>query len=246
MAGQVLNADGSLHRFVNVYVNDDDVRYLSAARHAGQGRRRGVDPAGRRRRLSRRWRSTAASSTSIGNTPMVDISQLSPNPDGPDPHQAGGPEPRRLGEGPGGALARRGRPSATGSCSPASPASPHRADVGQHRHRPRPRLPGEGLPPEGGPADQRLARAPPAARGLGGRDHRVARARGVQRRGPDGPAPGGRAPRVGLPLPVRRTPPTPRPTTRTPGPRSGATAPRSPTSWPASAPRARCSGSAAS
>jgi molybdopterin synthase sulfur carrier subunit len=30
MAGQVLNEDGTLHRFVNVYVNDDDVRYLSA------------------------------------------------------------------------------------------------------------------------------------------------------------------------------------------------------------------------
>jgi len=30
MTGQVLNPDGSLHRFVNVYVNDDDVRYLSA------------------------------------------------------------------------------------------------------------------------------------------------------------------------------------------------------------------------
>jgi MoaD family protein len=28
--GQVFNGDGSLHRFVNVYVNDDDVRYLSA------------------------------------------------------------------------------------------------------------------------------------------------------------------------------------------------------------------------
>ena len=28
--GQVFNEDGSLHRFVNVYVNDDDVRYLSA------------------------------------------------------------------------------------------------------------------------------------------------------------------------------------------------------------------------
>lgn len=27
---QVLNADGTLHRFVNIYVNDDDVRYLSA------------------------------------------------------------------------------------------------------------------------------------------------------------------------------------------------------------------------
>ena len=29
LTGQVLNADGSLHKFVNVYVNDDDVRYLS-------------------------------------------------------------------------------------------------------------------------------------------------------------------------------------------------------------------------
>jgi len=28
MAGQVLTDDGSLHKFVNVYVNDDDVRYL--------------------------------------------------------------------------------------------------------------------------------------------------------------------------------------------------------------------------
>jgi molybdopterin synthase sulfur carrier subunit len=27
-AGQVLNESGALHRFVNVYVNDDDVRYL--------------------------------------------------------------------------------------------------------------------------------------------------------------------------------------------------------------------------
>ena len=28
MGGQVFAEDGSLHRFVNVYVNDDDVRYL--------------------------------------------------------------------------------------------------------------------------------------------------------------------------------------------------------------------------
>ena len=28
IAGQVLTEDGSLHRFVNVYVQDDDVRYL--------------------------------------------------------------------------------------------------------------------------------------------------------------------------------------------------------------------------
>ncbi|HUV58474.1 MAG TPA: ubiquitin-like small modifier protein 1 [Acidimicrobiales bacterium] len=26
--GQLVNEDGSLHRFLNVYVNDDDVRYL--------------------------------------------------------------------------------------------------------------------------------------------------------------------------------------------------------------------------
>jgi MoaD family protein len=30
MQSQLLNEDGTLHRFVNVYVNDDDVRYLSA------------------------------------------------------------------------------------------------------------------------------------------------------------------------------------------------------------------------
>jgi sulfur-carrier protein len=28
--GQVVNDDGSLHKFVNVYVNDDDVRYLDS------------------------------------------------------------------------------------------------------------------------------------------------------------------------------------------------------------------------
>jgi len=30
ISGQVLNEDGTLHRFVNVYVNDDDVRYLTS------------------------------------------------------------------------------------------------------------------------------------------------------------------------------------------------------------------------
>lgn len=28
LAGQVVQPDGSLHKFVNIYVNDDDVRYL--------------------------------------------------------------------------------------------------------------------------------------------------------------------------------------------------------------------------
>jgi molybdopterin converting factor small subunit len=30
LSGQVINGDGTLHKFVNVYLNDDDVRYLSA------------------------------------------------------------------------------------------------------------------------------------------------------------------------------------------------------------------------
>ena len=30
LSGQVINGDGTLHKFVNVYLNDDDVRYLAA------------------------------------------------------------------------------------------------------------------------------------------------------------------------------------------------------------------------
>ena len=29
MSGQVIDDSGSLHKFVNIYLNDDDVRYLS-------------------------------------------------------------------------------------------------------------------------------------------------------------------------------------------------------------------------
>ena len=28
MSGQVIQEDGSLHKFVNIYLDDDDVRYL--------------------------------------------------------------------------------------------------------------------------------------------------------------------------------------------------------------------------
>ncbi|MGO9333330.1 MAG: ubiquitin-like small modifier protein 1 [Acidimicrobiales bacterium] len=38
MAGQLVTADGELHKFVNVYLNDDDVRYmdkLDTEVHAG-------------------------------------------------------------------------------------------------------------------------------------------------------------------------------------------------------------------
>ena len=33
--GQLLNDDGTLHRFLNVYINDDDVRYLGGVNAPG-------------------------------------------------------------------------------------------------------------------------------------------------------------------------------------------------------------------
>ena len=38
----VIAEDGGLHRFINVYVNDEDVRYLGLARDRGHRRRHGV------------------------------------------------------------------------------------------------------------------------------------------------------------------------------------------------------------
>ena len=119
----------------------------------------------------------------------------------PHPDQARGTEPGRLGEGPDRPVHDRGGGEGRG---PEAGPDADRALLGQHRHRHGPDLPDEGLPPEGGAGHQRLDRATPAARGVGGRDHRVPGLGGVQRRGPPGPGPGRRAPRVGLPLPVRQ------------------------------------------
>ena len=44
--------DGELRRFVNVYVGGEDIRFLDGLATRGRGRRRGDDPARRRRRLS--------------------------------------------------------------------------------------------------------------------------------------------------------------------------------------------------
>ena len=67
----------------------------------------------------------------------------------------------------------------------------------------------------------------------------VAGRRGLERRRAPGPGAGRRAPRVGVPLPVRQRGQPPGPLRGAPAPRSGATAPRSPTSSPASARAAR-------
>ena len=47
--GRLITEDGGLHRFVNVYVNDEDVRFLGGARRQAQRRRLRDHPAGGRR-----------------------------------------------------------------------------------------------------------------------------------------------------------------------------------------------------
>ena len=50
-ADRLLDDEGNLRRFVNVFVADDDIRFLDGPRHAGARRRRGGDHPRRRRRL---------------------------------------------------------------------------------------------------------------------------------------------------------------------------------------------------
>ena len=54
---KLLDDQGSLVRYVNLFVDDDDVRFMDGLDTAGARRRHPVDHAGRRRRLSRRVRS---------------------------------------------------------------------------------------------------------------------------------------------------------------------------------------------
>ena len=52
LKGQLVDDSGSLHKFVNVYVNDDDIRYLDQLdTKVGEGDEH-LDPPGRRRGLS--------------------------------------------------------------------------------------------------------------------------------------------------------------------------------------------------
>ena len=70
--------------------DDDDVRYLRGPRHQGGRRRHRLDPARRRGRLSGAvggsgpdaapWPVRRRVLDLIGNTPLVDVSALSPNP----------------------------------------------------------------------------------------------------------------------------------------------------------------------
>ena len=54
IGARVLDDEGRLRRFVNVYVNDDDVRFLEDLADAHPGRFEHLDHPGRRRGLSTR------------------------------------------------------------------------------------------------------------------------------------------------------------------------------------------------
>ena len=53
---RLFGADGRLNRFVNIYLNDEDIRFLENLDTTDRGRRRDLDRAGDRRRMTRRAR----------------------------------------------------------------------------------------------------------------------------------------------------------------------------------------------
>ena len=159
----------------------------------------------------------------IGNTPLVDVSSLSPNPavrilvklEGQNP---GGSVKDRI------ALSMVEEAEKDGRLSPGDTLlEPSSGNTGIGLGA---RGAGEGIPPQGGAALERVGGAPPAARGVGSRGHRVAGVRGVQRGGAHGPAHRTPSTPSGSSSTSTPTRPTPRRTTRGPVPRSGATVPR--------------------
>ena len=168
----------------------------------------------------------------IGNTPMVDISALSPNP-------AVRIYAKLEGQNPGGSVKDRAakymieQAEKNGALSPVTPS---RVLVGQHGHRPRHDLQGQGYPikivlPENVSVERRQALE------VWGAEIIPSPRRRVQRCDAPGPAARRRAPGLVLPFQYGNDA-NPAPTTRARAPRSGVTSPRSRTSSPGSAPPA--------
>ncbi len=98
----------------------------------------------------------------IGETPLVRLSRIGAGLKLPARREDGAVQPGRLDQGP-----RRAAPDRGGRArrQPAPGRHDHRADLGQHRHRPRDRRAPEGLPRDRGDAGQDVAREDrPAAR----------------------------------------------------------------------------------
>ena len=169
----------ALRRFVNVYLNDEDVRFLGGLddRRSPTATLVTILP-GRRRWLDGAAMRFDSLLDSVGGTPLVGLPRLSPSPGRPALGQARGPQPDRLDQGP----RRRSRWSRRPRTTAAAPGlHDPRADQRQHRH-----LAGDGGQAQGLPAGLRdagehLGRAPPAAAHVGRRDRLLARRRRLQR-----------------------------------------------------------------
>ena len=141
----------------------------------------------------------------IGDTPLVRLSRIGAGAQAAARGEDGAVQPGRLDQGP-----RRAAPDRGGRArrQPAPGRHDRRADVGQHRHRPRDRRAAEGLPRDRGDARQDVAREDrPAARlrrrGRDRADRRRARVAAVllpRRRPPDRGDPG-RVPAQPVPQP---------------------------------------------
>ena len=236
---------GDLRRFVNVYVNDEDVRFIGGLDAALERRRPGRRAAGRRRRRRRIGRAAAPMShdprTTTSSPPSATprwsgCRRLSPSPDVrlwaklEDRNPTGSIKDRAAL-----AMIEHGR---EGRAAPPRLHDP-RADQRQHRH-----LAGDGreaarLPAGLRDAGEHLRGAPPAAADVGRRDRLLAGRRRLQRGRPGRQGDRRRAPRLGDALPVRQPRQRPRPLRghRPRDPRRPAR--RSPTSSAASAPPAR-------
>ena len=138
----------------------------------------------------------------IGNTPMVDVSALSPNPRA-HRRQARRPEPRRIGQGPSREVDdRRGgegrHPHARVG------ADRDRVVVWQHGHRAGDDLPHPRLQAEDRPARERVDRAAATARGVGRRDPPVTGRRRIERCDAPRAGDGQGTRRLVVPVPVRQ------------------------------------------
>ena len=181
LRGRLITDDGALHRFVNVYVNDEDVRFLGGAGHRGHRRRQRDHPAGGRRAAER-----CAGAVRLparrpsGDTPLVGLPRLSPVARtcgcGPSSRTATRPARSRTGRRWRWSSGRGGRAGCAPGCTILEPTSGNTgislAMVGQ----------AQGLPAGLRDAGEHLGRAPAAAADVRRGDHLLA-GRGRLQRG---------------------------------------------------------------
>ena len=105
--------DGGLRRFVNVYLDGEDIRFLDGLDTAGRRRRRGDDPAGGRRRLGRARQPPRRGAKS--SAPTRSSASAGPRHGGERLHALGRPSSRRRRRSP------RARRSGSGRAPPCRP-----------------------------------------------------------------------------------------------------------------------------